>query len=168
MAIMLLEATIPVSSLIYLILGLSGTVALIALAMMLFKAASTLGSVNKLVKDITPGLEETVEQLPAITQNIELISGNLLDMTDDLAETVPEVLGDLETVTGAIGDTVDALSSVVEGVARAIASLFGGGSRKKAASKSRVQDVVGIASLVLSLIRKSKEKGKKKPKKKKA
>ena len=167
MAIVLLEASIPVSVLLYLILGISGTVALIALAILLFKAAATLGSVNKLVKDITPDIEETVEQLPAITENIEIISGNLVDMTDDLAMTVPEVLDDLETVTGAVGDTVDALSSLVEGLTGAIASLFGAGrSRKKTGGKTATQDLLGIALSVLSLVKRSKETQKKKKKKK--
>lgn len=166
MPIILLEATIPISSLIYLILGISGTVALVALAVVLFKAASALTGINKLVRDISPDIEETVSHLPAVTENIEIISGNLVDMTDDLADSLPEVLEDLETVTGAIGDTVDALSSVISAISGALSSLFGARKRKGTEGKSTVQEILTVGGAVLSLIRKGKEKEKARQKQK--
>ena len=83
MAVMLLEASIPLSALLYVILGLAGTVALVALAVFLFKAASAVGHLGRLVKDLAPDLEKTLEPLPSTTKNIEAISGNLALFTDD-------------------------------------------------------------------------------------
>ena len=166
MFIMLLEASIPVSALVSVLLAISGAVALIALAVFFFKAASLLGQTGKLIKDISPGIEETVGQLPAVVENLEIISGNLVDISDDLADTTPVLLDDVEAVMDAVGATADALSLVVTGISGGVASLFGG-KRKKAKDKSTVNQVIGIATAVYGLMNQLKKQDKKKKKDKK-
>ncbi|HHX30712.1 MAG TPA: hypothetical protein GX720_05745 [Clostridiaceae bacterium] len=167
MTIMMLEASIPVSALITVLLGMSGAVALVALAVLLFRAASALGSITRLVKEISPDIEETVEQLPSIAQNVETISGNLVDMTDDIAVTVPELLEDVETITGAAALTVDSLTALVAGISDSLASLFGGRRRKKSSGANTVQQVITVAGAVMGLAKKGREKSKARKKKKK-
>ncbi len=164
MAITLLEASIPLSTLVYVLLGAGGTVALIALSIFLFKAASTVGNLGKLIKEIAPDVEETVEQLPAVTSNIEVVTGNLIDITDDLADSIPEVLDHVEVITGAVSESVDSLSSIISGLTGGAGALFGS-KRRKSADPSTTQSIIAIAGAILGLINKSKGKNKKKKKK---
>ncbi len=161
MAIMLLEASIPLSTLLYVLLGVGGTVALIALSIFLFKAASAVGSLGKLVKEIAPGVEETVEQLPAVTSNIEVITGNLIDITDDLADSAPVLLDDVEIVMEAVSGSVDSLSHIVSGLTGGIGSFFGS-KRRRSSDPSTTQSILTIAGAILGLINKNKGKKKKK------
>ncbi|MFA5586410.1 MAG: DUF948 domain-containing protein [Saccharofermentanales bacterium] len=157
MTAMLLEASIPLSVLFYVVIGTAGTVALVALSIFLFRGASALGRISKLVKEITPDVEKTAKQLPPISENIEIISGNLIDITDDLADSLPQILEDVEVVTGTLGDTSESLSSA-----------FLGGRRQQAPENSTLQQILTIASGLLGLVSKGKdeEPGKKKKKKK--
>ena len=109
MTVMLLEVSVPLTTLLYVVLGLAGTVALGALTIFLFKAAAAVGHISRLVSGISPDLVKTIEELPATIKNIETVSGNLVDITDELAESAPELLDDVEIVLDALGSTTEAL-----------------------------------------------------------
>ncbi|HZK28676.1 MAG TPA: hypothetical protein VFD19_00490 [Clostridia bacterium] len=138
MTTMLLEASIQVNTLVAILLGVTGSVALIALAVFLFKALSVLGQINKLVKDIGP--------------DVEIISGNVVDITDDLAIALPDVLDDVGTVLGAVGDTAESASTIVSGVTDGITSLMGGKRRKAPPQDDTLHQALGIVSGILNLI----------------
>ncbi|NLA95990.1 MAG: hypothetical protein GX838_04005 [Clostridiaceae bacterium] len=166
MTVMLLEASIPLSVLLYVVLGLAGTVALVALIIFLFKAAAAAGHIGKLVREISPDLEKTVEKLPSTVGNIEIISGNLVDVTDELADFTPGLLDDVEAVLDALGSTTEALSSVITGLTDGVSSLFGG-KRRKPAGSSTTQQILTIAGALLGLMNKGRDKDTAKKKKKK-
>ena len=165
MTVMLLEASIPLSTLLYVVLGLTGTVALVALIVFLFKATTAVGHIGKLVKDITPDLEKTVEKLPSTIENIEIISGNLVDITDELADVTPQLVDDVELVLDALGSTTESLSSIITGLTDGVSSLFSG-KRRKPAGSSTTQQILAIAGALLGLMNKGREKDKAKKKKK--
>lgn len=168
MTIMLLEASIPLSVLFYVMLGLVGTAALIVLIIFLIKATSAAGHISKLVKDITPDLEKSVEKLPSTMENIEIISGNLVDITDELADATPQLLDDVELVVGMLGSTAESLSFVLTGLTDGFSTLFS--RRHKAAEPGTLSQLLAIAGALLGLLKRDKEQdtgktGKKKKKK---
>ncbi|NLA72152.1 MAG: hypothetical protein GX850_07020 [Clostridiaceae bacterium] len=148
MITMLLEASIPVNTLVVILLGVTGSIALIALAVLLFKAVSVLGQVGKLVKEIGP--------------DIEIISGNVVDITDELAIAVPDVLDDVETVLGAVSVTAESASSVVSGITDGITSFMGSKRHKAPSQDNTVNQALGILSGILGLINANKSKSNKK------
>lgn len=121
--VVMTEVTINLRDLLSLFLVLAGSVALIALAVFFFNLAGTMKRVSKLLEDVSPGIDETVKKLPPIMDDVHIVTGNIVDITDAAAETVPEVLEDVEVVTDSVGDIVDSVGGLVSNVADTLGSL---------------------------------------------
>ncbi|MGI6157260.1 MAG: hypothetical protein ACOYH4_02095 [Saccharofermentanales bacterium] len=154
----LLAATIDSGTFIAILLGVTGAIALIALAIFLFKLLSTLKRVDKMIVDITPAVEETAEKLPTIVDNVEIISGNLIDITDSVAETLPEVLDDVDSVTGAISDITDSTSNLVVNITDTFNGIVGARRARAEKGGSNLQYLLPIISSVLGIVNKKKRK----------
>lgn len=117
------EVTIRLSDLLNLLLVLAGCAALIALSVFLFRLAGTLKRVSKLVEDVTPSVGETVKKLPPIMDDVNIVTGNIVDITDAAADTVPDMLNDVGAVTGSVGGVVDSVGGLVTDVADTLGSV---------------------------------------------
>ncbi len=121
--VIMTEVTINLSDLLNLLLVLAGSVALIALAVFLFNLAGTIKRVSKLLEDVTPSIDETVKKLPPIMDDVHIVTGNVVDITDAVVDTVPEMLDDVGVVTGSVGDIVDSVGGLVSNVADTLGSV---------------------------------------------
>ncbi len=118
------------------IVCITGAVALVALAVVLFKVAGAVGKVNRLLDDVSPNVKKSVDQLPETVVHINHALGNVVDMTDDIADTVPKVLNQVNKLTESGTDTVisvatilqsicDLVSGAVDGIQRPLKRVFG-------------------------------------------
>lgn len=115
--------TIELESLVVVLLALCGAVALVALAIVLFRLMGTLSKVNRVLDDLSPGLKNTVDQLPETVQQVNAAVGNVVDVTDAIADTVPELLGDVAKITATGSDTVVSVAGLVQSLADFLSNL---------------------------------------------
>ncbi len=92
MAFVLTTVTIDLMSLLYIVLALIGAAVLVTLLILLIKLIKTLNSVNALLEDIKPDIKETTEKIPGLVDDVAIITGNVVDVTDAVAVTVPAIM----------------------------------------------------------------------------
>ena len=105
-----------------LLLGLlliAATVALIALAVVLFKVVGALKSVNKLLKDNGPAIDETLQKLPSIVTSVDETLTNVNGITGSINTVVTDVGELVNTFT-----TPDGPTGVIASVAGAVVSVI--------------------------------------------
>lgn len=133
------EVMINLSSVWTALLSLAGVVLMVALTVLVVKIIGTMRRVNQLVDDINFPLKEAVDQLPQTMESVNLVAGNLVDMTDDLTEELPAILSDASGVTGSFSTAVSALSDNVteisDGIHGVVNFFRGPGTTAKAVYK---------------------------------
>lgn len=95
------------------LLSLAGVALMVTLIVLIVKLIGTMRRVNQLVDDINLPLKEAVDKLPQTMEHVNLVAGNLVDMTDDLTEELPAILSDASGMTGSFSTAVSALSDNV-------------------------------------------------------
>ena len=60
--------------------------ALILLIVLLLRLFPLISAAKEFIKTLSPAATKLAEKLPAITDNVDLIAGNLVDISDDVAE----------------------------------------------------------------------------------
>lgn len=125
MPVVLTQVSINLGDLLNLLLALAGATALIALAVFLFRLAGTVKELSKLVSSLSPNIDETVKKLPSIMDDVNIITGNVVDMTDAAADSVPSLLGDVSTVTGSVTGVVNSVGGLVSNVTDTLGSVVG-------------------------------------------
>lgn len=60
--------------------------ALILLIVLLLRLFPLISAAKEFIKILSPAAGKLAEKLPAITDNVDLIAGNLVDISDDVAE----------------------------------------------------------------------------------
>ncbi|MDO5732451.1 MAG: hypothetical protein Q4P72_01530 [Eubacteriales bacterium] len=108
-----LDATISLSDLCQLLLALAGVAVLVALTVLIIKLIKILTNVNQIVSDLKSPVSECLESLPETMSNVNLIVGNFVDISDDIAETVTPLLAS----TAEIGNSTQVLLTQVSNTA---------------------------------------------------
>jgi len=70
------------------LLILTGLVAMVFLAMLLYKAMRLLGKINKFVDDNSKPVTESIKMLPEITENVSISSKNISEITESAGELI--------------------------------------------------------------------------------
>ncbi|NJP40690.1 hypothetical protein HCH52_06455 [Oscillospiraceae bacterium HV4-5-C5C] len=109
---------IDLSALWTALLSLAGVTLMVFVIILIARLIGTLKRVNTLIEDLQPDLKKTVEKLPQTMDSVNTISGNLVDLTDDITETVPGILNDVGDMTDSVKETVEDVTGLVSGVAR--------------------------------------------------
>ncbi len=138
------------------LLSLAGIALMITVIVFVARLIGTLTRVNRLVEEITPSVKETVDKLPATMENVSIISGNVVDLTDDLTTQIPEIVDDVtditdtaKTVVAGLGGTVNEASDLLTGVIQ----FFHRGGRNQSTA-AVVGDVLRQARRVTKTVKK--------------
>ena len=112
MNILILESVVRVSELWTGLLSLAGVAVLVLLAILIAKLIKILATVGKIVEDIAPSVTTTVNKLPQTMDNINLIVGNFVDVTDDVTEAITPLMAS----TTEVGTSAEKLLSRLNGL----------------------------------------------------
>lgn len=112
MNLLLLDATIRVSELGSLLLSLAGVAVLVTLVILLVKLIRVFSCIGRVLEDAAPALTETVNKLPRTMEHVNLIAGNLVDMSDDVAEAVTPLMAS----TAEVGVSAETLLTRLNGL----------------------------------------------------
>lgn len=112
------EVNIDLHVLLQILLLLAGIVALVALSVLLFKVTGLIRSVHQLVEENRPGIGRILAQS-------EIVVGNVVDITDDVAEVVPTTLEDVTEIVDQVKTVTGATTEVVSEVGGVLANLLG-------------------------------------------
>lgn len=161
-----LAVTIELTDFLLALLILCGAVALIALTMLLIRAAQTVKETNNLLKANRTALTDTIRQLPVLLEKVDVIIEDISLITEQAGDTIPAILEDVEAVSGTAADVVETVGSATIGIVDSVQSFFSRKSKRKS-PRSTLQQVIAAVNAVkrMSAILK-KAGGKKKTKKK--
>ncbi|MDI9497963.1 MAG: hypothetical protein QM270_05685 [Bacillota bacterium] len=134
------------------LLSLAGVALMIAAIILIVKLIGTLTRVNQLVDDIAPSVRSSLEKMPATMENVKIISGNMVDLTDDLATQVPDIMGDAKEMTGSLKGAVSSVSETVTDASDLVSGVVGFFHRPRSTVEA-VGDVLNTARRATKFVR---------------
>lgn len=162
MNIFVLESVVRVSELWTGLLSLAGVAVLVLLAILIAKLIKILAAVGKIVEDIAPTVTTTVNKLPQTMDNINLIVGNFVDVTDDVTEAITPLMASTTEVGTSAEKLISRLNGLltdVVGIAHNAVHYFDRSEREKRlaanSSWSQVSKAAGSAYTAYKALKKS-------------
>lgn len=141
------------------LLTLAGVAVILSIALLILKIMGTVKRINRLIEEVSPPVKAVVNQLPQTITHLNNISGNLEDISDEVAEVVPVLLTDVrdtsETAVGLVSSVSDVLTETT-GLLTSLLQFL----QKPLGTVSRVSNVVSNISRVGSFIKPRKKKKK--------
>lgn len=86
----------------------------------LWKTNKMVGTVRKILDSNQDSINRTIQTVPGIMANTELITGNVKETTDQFKETLPLILKDAEFISHAAKDGVEIASATIVNVSTGI------------------------------------------------
>lgn len=134
---MLLPLAVNVSFSLYdaliFLLIVAGIVALVFLAKLFMSIGKTVDNLNKTLEDNKFSIDQTIKDLPKITNNVNNILDNTNELVEDVSPQITQVLTDVNNVTASVSNVTTNISDTVEVVGIAVAdtaSRFVGSASK--------------------------------------
>ena len=133
------------------LLILAGIVALVFLAKLFMALGRTVENLNKSLEDNKFSIDQTIKDLPKITNNVNNILDNTNGLVEDVSPQISSVLYDVNNVTSSVSNVTTNISDTVEVVGIAVADTASRfvGSASKSTNKFGL-----IKGLVSSLFKK--------------
>src|SRR5574344_1655827 len=103
------------------LLIIAGVVALVALAKLLFNLSKTVGVIADTVESNRKSLDETFEDLPKITNNLNTVLDCTNGLIEDVTPKVASALYDVSNLTSHVSNITDTVADTVEVVGIAAA-----------------------------------------------
>lgn len=94
------------------LLTLAGVAVLVILAIVLTKLIGTISRLNRMLDEVTPDIKDTVGRLPESIQNVNDITGNVVDLTDDIVSEFPAVIAGVASISETASDIVGSAGSI--------------------------------------------------------
>ncbi len=108
--------TLSLNDILRFMLYIAGICALVYLAMVLKNIVGILKKVNEKLAEHEAVIDDTVEKIPAITDNVAIIADNASKLSTDATELVEVVKPEVEKIALTVGD----MSTTVDDVTRTI------------------------------------------------
>lgn len=116
----------------------------IVLIIVLLRLKKILTTVSGILDANRQNLEDTLQSLPVITKNAEVITEDFKVTSAAVSQSAPEILSDVEDITGAANEGVQAIVELGTDVGDTVKSIKRGTTQ----ATNVVQIVVEIAQLV--------------------
>ena len=106
------SVTIDLMLLLRVLLYLAGTAVLVILALILLRILRLLTGVSEIMDEIKDPVAETVESLPLLMDQVQVITENVADVTDELALNSEAVMADVASMTHSVQGLVGSVSDL--------------------------------------------------------
>lgn len=106
------SVTIDLMLLLRVLLYLAGTAVLVILALILLRILRLLTGVSEIMDEIKDPVAETVESLPLLMDQVQVITENVADITDELALNSEALMADVASMTHSVQGLVGSVSDL--------------------------------------------------------
>ncbi len=106
------SVTIDLMLLLRVLLYLAGTAVLVILALILLRILRLLTGVGDIMDEIKDPVAETVESLPLLMDQVQVITENVADVTDELALNSEALMADVVSMTHSVQGLVGSVSDL--------------------------------------------------------
>ncbi len=162
MNIFVLESVVRVSELWTGLLSLAGVAVLVLLAILITKLIKIFATIAKVLEDAAPSITSTVDKLPQTMDNVNLIVGNIVDITDDVTEAVSPLMASTAEVGSSAEKLLTRLNTLLSdivGIAHNAVHYFDRSEREKRiaanSSWSQVSKAAGSAYTAYKALKKA-------------
>lgn len=107
---------ITLQNLMVFLVGTLGVVAGVFLLIILWDIKKIVGVLRPLVETNQQFVSETISTMPGIFENIEQISHNARETSDELKVLVPEIVQEVETITTSAKGSIELTGTLIEKV----------------------------------------------------
>lgn len=104
--------TIDLMVLVRVLLYLAGTAVLVVLALLLLRVLRLLNGLGEIMDEIKEPVAEAVEGLPALMDQVQIITENVADVTDEVALNSEMLMADVSSMTHSVQGLVGSVSDL--------------------------------------------------------